>query len=78
MTDQMDYDLEKLSRTVEARLLFRDAWMHQSSLDQRIFYLKYFEGFSLKEISREIGLSVNAVRNRNHRTLMDLRKRLSE
>ena len=74
----MNYDLEKLSRIVENRLLFRDALMHQSPLDQQIFYLKHFEGFSLKEISREIGLSVNAVRNRNHRTLMDLRKRLSE
>lgn len=75
---QSDFDLEEsVLIKVDASKVW-DYLKHKNVIISKVFYLYYYEGLSLKEISNTLSISETCVKHYLYRTLNELKKYMKE
>ena len=67
---------EPVTRDLANKLEARELLKLLSPKERYVFYLRYFEGLSVKEIAAQLGLSLSAVKMTLHRGTKKLRRNL--
>lgn len=65
-----------IAEAIEAQKQILVALSRLSSADQRLIYLRFYEGWSISQIANQLEINVGAARSRLHRALAALRKQV--